>query len=215
MTLYFDGGARGDPARMEIGVVAHGHAYILDDMGVGDNCMAEWLALRYAASLSFGGIEPRTPPNHRGSCQPQGGLAPRQRLQPAPRQQTPERQNQTQDQQGAAVKPHRGERRIQQPTHQHRQGQGSAHHEQPTLHQLPVRHPGPAQEGIPPEEPGQQQKHEAKGEAIGPQDQPEVVVAQLSGQQSSRQHTQQIQPHTEPEQRPAPAHACVPMRSPL
>ncbi len=52
MTLYFDGGARGDPARMEIGVVAHGHSYMRDDMGVGDNCTAEWLALRYAAAIA-------------------------------------------------------------------------------------------------------------------------------------------------------------------
>lgn len=52
MTLYFDGGARGQPARMEIGVVAHGHAYILDDVGEGDNCAAEWVALLYAAAIA-------------------------------------------------------------------------------------------------------------------------------------------------------------------
>jgi len=57
MTLYFDGGARPDPQRrdlqrMEIAVVAHGHAYVLGNMGLGDNCTAEWLALRFAAAIA-------------------------------------------------------------------------------------------------------------------------------------------------------------------
>jgi ribonuclease HI len=57
MTLYFDGGARPDagrtaPGRMEIAVVAHGQTYIRDDVGQGDSCTAEWLALRYAVEIA-------------------------------------------------------------------------------------------------------------------------------------------------------------------
>ena len=53
MTLYFDGGARPHPDRMEIAVVTRGQAYIRDDVGPGDNCTAEWLALRYAVEIAL------------------------------------------------------------------------------------------------------------------------------------------------------------------
>ena len=53
MTLYFDGGARPNPGRMEIAVVTGGRSYIRDDAGEGDNCTAEWLALRYAAEIAL------------------------------------------------------------------------------------------------------------------------------------------------------------------
>lgn len=52
MTLYFDGGARPNPGRMEIAVVAHGEVHVRDDVGQGDNCTAEWLALRYAVEIA-------------------------------------------------------------------------------------------------------------------------------------------------------------------
>ena len=52
MTLYFDGGARPQPGRMEIAVVVAGRVFIRDDIGDGDNCTAEWLALRYAAAIA-------------------------------------------------------------------------------------------------------------------------------------------------------------------
>jgi ribonuclease HI len=53
MILYFDGGARPNPGRMEIAVVTGGRSYIRDDVGEGDNCTAEWLALRYAADIAL------------------------------------------------------------------------------------------------------------------------------------------------------------------
>ncbi|MCU6453711.1 reverse transcriptase-like protein [Sphingomonas sp. A2-49] len=53
MTLYFDGGARPNPGRMEIAVVTGGRSHIRDDVGAGDNCTAEWLALRYAAEIAL------------------------------------------------------------------------------------------------------------------------------------------------------------------
>ncbi|WP_293876327.1 MULTISPECIES: reverse transcriptase-like protein [unclassified Sphingomonas] len=52
MTLYFDGGARPNPGRMEIAVVTGGRSHIRDDVGQGDNCTAEWLALRLAAEIA-------------------------------------------------------------------------------------------------------------------------------------------------------------------
>ncbi len=52
MTLYFDGGARVDPPRMEIAVVTRGETHIRDDVGPGDSCTAEWLALRYAVEIA-------------------------------------------------------------------------------------------------------------------------------------------------------------------
>lgn len=56
MTLYFDGGSRprdGVPDAMEIAVVTAGQAYIRDAIGQGDNCSAEWLALRYAVEIAL------------------------------------------------------------------------------------------------------------------------------------------------------------------
>lgn len=57
MTLHFDGGAR--PHRqapgssmMEIAVVTGGRSFVCTDIGEGDNCTAEWLALRYAVAIA-------------------------------------------------------------------------------------------------------------------------------------------------------------------
>ena len=52
MTLYFDGGSRPNPDRMEVAVVSGGRTYIRDDLGPGDNCTAEWLALLYAVEIA-------------------------------------------------------------------------------------------------------------------------------------------------------------------
>lgn len=52
MTLYFDGGARPNPGRMETAVVVGGRAVIRDDWGEGDNCTAEWLALLHAVEIA-------------------------------------------------------------------------------------------------------------------------------------------------------------------
>ena len=52
LTLYFDGGSRPNPDRMEIAVVSGGRTYIRDDLGPGDNCTAEWLALLYAVEIA-------------------------------------------------------------------------------------------------------------------------------------------------------------------
>jgi ribonuclease HI len=56
MTLYFDGGSRPRATvrdAMEIAVVTGGQAYIRDAIGQGDNCTAEWLALRYAVEIAL------------------------------------------------------------------------------------------------------------------------------------------------------------------
>lgn len=53
MTLYFDGGARPNPGRMEIAVVTGGVVHLRDDIGEGDNCTAEWLALRFAVDVAL------------------------------------------------------------------------------------------------------------------------------------------------------------------
>ncbi|NIJ28675.1 ribonuclease HI [Sphingomonas insulae] len=52
MTVYFDGGARPNPGRMEIAVVTGGRSHVRDDVGQGDNCTAEWLALCFAAEIA-------------------------------------------------------------------------------------------------------------------------------------------------------------------
>ncbi len=53
MTLYFDGGAQPNPGRMEIAVVTGGVVHVRDAIGVGDNCTAEWLALRFAVEIAL------------------------------------------------------------------------------------------------------------------------------------------------------------------
>ncbi len=58
--VYFDGGCRPNPGKMEIAVVANGQVHILRDLGHGTNTDAEWLALihalRIAQSLSLPGF---------------------------------------------------------------------------------------------------------------------------------------------------------------
>lgn len=52
MTLYFDGGLRPGPGGMETAVVVGGEVHLRDDLGPGDSCTAEWLALLAAADLA-------------------------------------------------------------------------------------------------------------------------------------------------------------------
>ncbi|MDO7842429.1 ribonuclease H family protein [Sphingomonas immobilis] len=57
MKIFFDGGCRPNPGRMEIAVVAGGVVTIDRDIGQGTSMDAEWLALLCAAELArqFGG----------------------------------------------------------------------------------------------------------------------------------------------------------------
>jgi len=45
LKVFFDGGCRPNPGRMEAAVVARGVTYFFDDFGDGTNNDAEWLAL--------------------------------------------------------------------------------------------------------------------------------------------------------------------------
>lgn len=59
LKVYFDGGCRPNPGRIEVAVVARGVTCFFDDLGVGTSDDAEWLALRAALRLahSLGGRE--------------------------------------------------------------------------------------------------------------------------------------------------------------
>lgn len=46
--IFFDGGCRPNPGRIETAVVARGITYYRRDCGVGSNNDAEWLALIHA-----------------------------------------------------------------------------------------------------------------------------------------------------------------------
>ena len=52
LSIFFDGGCRPNPGAMEIAAVARGVAYPKDDIGVGGNEEAEWLALLHAVELA-------------------------------------------------------------------------------------------------------------------------------------------------------------------
>jgi ribonuclease HI len=51
--IFFDGGCRPNPGRMETAVVARGITYQRPDCGTGDNNDAEWLALLHAAEIAL------------------------------------------------------------------------------------------------------------------------------------------------------------------
>lgn len=57
--IYFDGGCRPNPGRMETAVVARGVTYHRPDCGHGTNNDAEWLALIHAVeiALSIGALD--------------------------------------------------------------------------------------------------------------------------------------------------------------
>lgn len=61
LKVFFDGGCRPNPGRMEAAVVVRGVVHLFDDLGFGTNGDAEWLALiralELAQSLSLSGIE--------------------------------------------------------------------------------------------------------------------------------------------------------------
>jgi len=50
--FFFDGGCRPNPGPMEAAVVSRGRAHVRDDLGIGDNNQAEWLALLFAVELA-------------------------------------------------------------------------------------------------------------------------------------------------------------------
>ncbi|MEP7222207.1 MAG: reverse transcriptase-like protein [Novosphingobium sp.] len=50
--VYFDGGARPNPGRMEAAVVLRGAVHLFDNLGEGTNTQAEWLALIHALRVA-------------------------------------------------------------------------------------------------------------------------------------------------------------------
>ncbi len=50
--VFFDGGSRPNPGRMEAAVVVRGVTHLFDDMGVGTNGEAEWQALLRALEVA-------------------------------------------------------------------------------------------------------------------------------------------------------------------
>lgn len=50
--VFFDGGCRPNPGRIEAAVVVRGTEYLYDDLGAGTNSDAEWLALIRALELA-------------------------------------------------------------------------------------------------------------------------------------------------------------------
>lgn len=52
LRIFFDGGCRPNPGRIEVAVVARGIAFVRDDLGVGSNTEAEWLALIHAIEVA-------------------------------------------------------------------------------------------------------------------------------------------------------------------
>ncbi|HEX8468483.1 MAG TPA: reverse transcriptase-like protein [Allosphingosinicella sp.] len=51
LKIFFDGGCRPNPGRIEAAVVARGVTYYFDDLGSGTSSDAEWLALTLALRL--------------------------------------------------------------------------------------------------------------------------------------------------------------------
>lgn len=58
LRIYFDGGCRPNPGRLEVAVVLRGSAHFFDDLGCGTSSDAEWLALRLALQLAQQAGEP-------------------------------------------------------------------------------------------------------------------------------------------------------------
>jgi len=52
LRIFFDGGCRPNPGRMEIAVVARGQSHITRDLGHGTSADAEWLALIEAVRIA-------------------------------------------------------------------------------------------------------------------------------------------------------------------
>lgn len=52
LRIFFDGGCRPNPGPMEVAAVARGVTYRGDDIGIGGNEEAEWLALLHAVEVA-------------------------------------------------------------------------------------------------------------------------------------------------------------------
>lgn len=52
MKIYFDGGCRPNPGRVEVAVVVAGTCYFEPDLGFGSNNDAEWLAAIHALTVA-------------------------------------------------------------------------------------------------------------------------------------------------------------------
>lgn len=52
LRIFFDGGCRPNPGRIEVAAVARGVTYRKDDIGIGGNEEAEWLALLHAVEMA-------------------------------------------------------------------------------------------------------------------------------------------------------------------
>jgi ribonuclease HI len=52
LKVYFDGGCRPNPGRIEVAVVIRGVTHVFDDLGWGTSEDAEWLALRTALRIA-------------------------------------------------------------------------------------------------------------------------------------------------------------------
>jgi ribonuclease HI len=52
LKVFFDGGCRPNPGRIEVAVVVRGVTYFRDDLGLGSNTAAEWCALIHALELT-------------------------------------------------------------------------------------------------------------------------------------------------------------------
>ena len=52
LKIFFDGGCRPNPGRIEAAVVARGVTHFFDDLGFGTSHDAEWLALRMALRVA-------------------------------------------------------------------------------------------------------------------------------------------------------------------
>lgn len=52
LKVFFDGGCRPNPGRIEAAVVAKGITYLFEDLGTGTSSEAEWLALIRAMELA-------------------------------------------------------------------------------------------------------------------------------------------------------------------
>lgn len=53
LKVYFDGGCRPNPGRIEVAAVLRGVALVRDDLGQGTNSDAEWLALIHALECAL------------------------------------------------------------------------------------------------------------------------------------------------------------------
>jgi ribonuclease HI len=52
LKIFFDGGCRPNPGRIEVAVVARGRTWFFDDLGEGSSSDAEWLALCKALEVA-------------------------------------------------------------------------------------------------------------------------------------------------------------------